>query len=145
MPTRRDVHDSDLRRVLKQDGVRDSDRVDEFVNQVVTNVGELQNKLGPSWARRIIYNKRFGGVIISQLPGEGNRLHYHLDSDECWVILKGAFKIFIEGEGERIVEKGDIVVVRQAQRHQITCTGNVPGIRLAIAKPDVDHVYVVDE
>ena len=38
--------------------------------------------------------------------------------------------------------KNDIVVVEKTVKHKITCIGNESGIRFAITKPDVDHVYV---
>ena len=93
------------------------------------------------WAVRIVYNKLFGGVLICQNPGDGNRKHYHPDADECWVIMSGEWEWFIEGEGINKVKKDDIVVVKKGTPHQITCIGTKPGIRFAITKPDVNHVY----
>ena len=81
------------------------------------------------------------GVIFRSWPGEGNRLHYHPDSDECWVILEGEWEWYIEGIGTQRVEKDDIVVVRKGTKHLIRCVGEKPGIRFAITKPDVDHIY----
>ena len=69
------------------------------------------------------------------------QLHYHPDADECWVILKGTWEWFIDGEGTRKVGPNDIVVVRQGIKHQITCVGDEPGIRFAVTAPDVNHVY----
>ena len=89
---------------------------------------------------RVIYNSRFAGVIIKQNPGEGNRMHYHPDADECWVILEGQYKWSIDGE-EQEVSVGDIVVVKEKTWHQITVIGDKPAARLAITKPDVDHIY----
>ena len=94
-----------------------------------------------SWAARLTYNKHFGGVIINQLPGEGNRLHKHPNTAECWVILEGKWKWFIEGKGEMIAEKGSIINVEENTYHQITCIGTEPGMRFAITLPDVMHVY----
>ena len=54
-----------------------------------------------SWAARLVLNKRFGGVIIQQQPGEGNRLHYHPDADEYWVIMDGEWEWYIEGVNKR--------------------------------------------
>ena len=94
-----------------------------------------------SWAVRVVYNKRFGGVLIQQKPGEGNRLHYHPDADECWVILAGEWEWYIEGEGVKKVSVNDIVLVKEGVKHKIKCVGNEPGIRFAITAPDVNHVY----
>ena len=93
-----------------------------------------------SWAVRLALNERFGGVVIQQQPGEGNRKHYHPDADENWVILDGEWEWFIEGK-KKIVRKGDFVIVPKKTWHQIKCVGGRPGIRYAITKPDVDHVY----
>ena len=137
-----EIHDSNLKNVLYKDGVKEV-IIGDFENIPTTSVGKLREKMGiGSWAARIIYNERFGGVVIQQQPGEGNRLHYHPDADECWVILAGEWEWFIEGEGKKRVLANDIIVVKKGVKHQITCIGDVPGIRLAITAPDVDHVYV---
>ncbi|HRK36738.1 MAG TPA: cupin domain-containing protein, partial [Candidatus Hydrogenedentes bacterium] len=66
---------------------------------------------------------------------------YHPDADECWVILEGEWEWFIDGEGAKKVSQHDIVVVRKGTKHKITCIGDKPGIRFAITRPDVNHVY----
>jgi len=135
------THDNDLKNVLNKDGVKDV-IVGDLENLPNTSVDALREKMGDgSWAVRVVYNPRFGGVLIQQQPGEGNRLHYHPDADECWVILAGEWEWFIEGEGTKKVGVNDIIVVQEGIKHQITCVGDVPGIRLAITAPDVNHVY----
>jgi mannose-6-phosphate isomerase-like protein (cupin superfamily) len=126
---------------LNQDGVNKV-VIGDMENVTTTNIDELTKQLGSgSWAVRLVYNDKFGGVVIQQQPGEGNRLHYHPDADECWVIISGIWEWYIEGEGTRTVHKNDIVVVKQGVLHQITCIGTKPGIRFAITKPDVAHIY----
>ncbi len=138
------IHDADLKNVLKDDGVHNV-IIGDLENVSTTNVDELRKKMGPgSWAVRVIMNKRFGGVLIQQQPGEGNRLHYHPDADESWVILDGDWEWYIEGEGTKKVSINDIVVVTENVKHKITCVGNKPGIRLAITAPDVTHIYSED-
>jgi quercetin dioxygenase-like cupin family protein len=128
-------------RLLKEDGVQ-SVFVDKFENQTLTRVKDLCQKMGDrSWAMRVVANERFGGTLICQKPGEGNRLHYHPDSDECWVILEGEWEWYIEGVGTKRVKKGDIVLVRKGTKHRIKCKGRKPGIRFAITKFNVEHVY----
>ena len=83
-----------------------------------------------SWAVRIAYNELFGGVVIQQQPGEGNRKHLHPDADENWVILDGEWEWWIDGLGTQMVKK-----------HDIRCVGDSPGVRYAITRPDVNHVY----
>ena len=102
--------------------------------------------MGPgSWAVRIAYNETFGGVLIQQHPGEGNRKHFHPDADENWVILDGEWQWWIDGLGTQNVKKHDIVVVPKGVMLHITCVGSVPGVRYAITKPDVNHVYLNEE
>lgn len=128
--------------VLKDDGV---DKIDiknfQNINQI--KLKDLDQKYGKnsSWAVRVTYNKDFGGVLIKQLPGEGNRVHKHPNASECWFIASGKWKWFIEGVGEMIAEKGSIINVKPNTYHQITCIGDSPGIRFAITVPDVEHVY----
>ena len=134
-------HDDDVTKVLNKDGVNIID-LETFVNQPTVSLDEVSNKFkDKSWASRIVYNERFGGVLIKQSPGEGNRLHYHSDADECWVILEGEWEWYIEGIGAKKVKKNDIILVQKNTKHKITCIGKAPGIRFAITKPDVDHIY----
>ena len=136
-----DKQDDDVANVLKDDGV-DKIIINDLENAVTTNIDDLVNNMGAeSWAARLVYNKRFGGVLIQQQPGEGNRLHYHPDADECWIIISGDWEWYIDGEGTKTVHKNDIVVVKQGVMHKINCIGTKPGIRFAITKPDVNHVY----
>ena len=136
-----EMHDADLKNVLNKDGVKEV-IIGDLENLSTTNVDELRQRMGSgSWAARLVFNDRFGGVIIQQQPGEGNRLHFHPDADECWVILSGKWEWFIEGEGTKTVSLNDIVVVRKGVKHKITCIGDQPGIRFAITAPDVNHVY----
>jgi len=136
--------DDNVKRVLKDDGIIYSilEPGHDYENLTKNNIKKIEDELGydDSWAARVIYNSRFAGVVIKQNPGEGNRLHYHPDADECWVILEGQYKWSIDGE-EQEVSVGDIVVVKEKTWHQITVIGDKPAARLAITKPDVDHIY----
>ena len=136
--------DSNVKKVLIDDGVQDSllNVGHKFENLSTVNYKLIEQELDykSSWAVRVIYNERFGGVIIKQMPGEGNRLHYHPDADECWIILDGKYQWQIANE-VKIVKKGDIVTVKANTWHKITVVGNKPAIRLAITKPDVEHIY----
>lgn len=136
--------DDDVKQVLRDDGIKDAilEPGHEYENLKKSSINYLEKETGfdDSWAMRVIYNSRFAGVIIKQNPGEGNRMHYHPDADECWVILEGQYKWSIDGE-EQEVSVGDIVVVKEKTWHQITVIGDKPAARLAITKPDVDHIY----
>ena len=136
--------DDNVENILIDDGVNDTllEPGHQFENLSKINIKTIEDKLdfNDSWAVRVIYNKRFGGVIIKQNPGEGNRLHYHPDADEIWVILEGQYEWQIEDKVQT-VSKGDIVVVKEKVWHKIKAVGDKPAIRLAITKPDVDHIY----
>jgi quercetin dioxygenase-like cupin family protein len=133
--------DGDLLSVLKEDGVLKTELI-KYENTSTVNLEEIREYMGPgSWAVRIAYNELFGGVIIQQHPGEGNRKHYHHDADENWVILDGEWEWWIEGLGTQRVKKHDIIVVPKGVWHKITCVGDSVGVRYAITRPDVDHVY----
>jgi mannose-6-phosphate isomerase-like protein (cupin superfamily) len=140
--TKNNYDDNDVSRVLRHDGVGRVVLGKEYENQPTINLYDIKNKMGnSSWAVRVVYNEIFGGVLICQYPGEGNRLHYHADADECWVIMEGEWEWFIDGIGTRTVKKDDIVVVRKGTKHLIKCVGTKPGIRFAVTKPDVNHTY----
>ena len=136
--------DDNVDQVLKDDGIKYSilEPGHKYENLTKNNIKKIEDELNfnDSWAARVVYNSRFAGVIIKQNPGEGNRLHYHPDADECWVILEGTYVWSINGIEEE-VSQGDIVVVKEKTWHQITVVGDKPAARLAITKPDVDHIY----
>lgn len=136
--------DSDVISVLKEDGLpkESLNTFRNYENLSTINVSKLREDLGMgSWAVRIAYNELFGGVVIQQQPGEGNRKHFHPDADENWVILEGKWEWWIEGQGTKIVNENEIIVVPKNTWHKITCIGDKPGIRYAITRPDVNHVY----
>ena len=141
----REVTDINLVNILQKDGVEgiDKENLRKYENKSTINLNEIRKDLGMgSWAVRIAYNETFGGVIIQQLPGEGNRKHYHPDADENWVILKGEWEWWIDGLGTKIVKENDFVVVPKGTWHQIKCVGDKIGVRYAITKPDVKHTYL---
>ena len=139
------IQDTDLIRVMSDDGVGKVD-LKKYENLNTTQLGEIKKEMGDApWAVRIIYNERFAGVLICQNPGEGNRLHYHPDADECWVIMEGEWEWFIDGAGVKKVKKDDIVLVPRNTKHQIKCVGEKPGIRFAITKPDLNHIYAKEK
>lgn len=136
--------ETDVVKVLIDDGL---DSIDwktfrKYENISTISLAQLRDELGMgSWAVRIAYNNLFGGVIIQQNSGEGNRKHYHPDADENWIIMDGVWEWWIKDKGRKIVKQNDIVVVPKGIPHLITCIEG-PGARYAITKPDVNHVYV---
>jgi len=126
--------------ILKKDGVVNNDFIHE--NQPMNNVKAIINSHDNSisWSYRVVNTDNNSATIISQLPGEGNRLHYHPNWNEWWYIIKGQWKWEIEGE-EFIINKGDIVFIKKGKKHKITAAGNEPAIRIAVSRGDVPHIY----
>ena len=136
--------ETDVVKVLIDDGLSSIDwkTLRKYENISTISLAQLRDELGMgSWAVRIAYNDLFGGVIIQQNSGEGNRKHYHPDADENWIIMDGVWEWWIKDKGRKTVKQNDIVVVPKGVPHLITCIEG-PGARYAITKPDVNHVYV---
>lgn len=130
--------------ILKKDGVAHNDLYD--VNNEIVALETILSSMdaSKSWSKRVIDTESNSMTIISQLPGEGNRLHYHPDWNEWWYIVDGMWQWDIEGE-KKVVKKGDIVFMRKNRRHKITAIGDKPAIRMAVSRADVAHVYPEDE
>ena len=78
--------------------------------------------------------------MISQLPGEGNRLHYHPNWNEWWYIIKGQWQWQIN-QSKMTVKEGEMVFIPKNTWHKITAIGDKPAVRLAVSREDVEHVY----
>ena len=142
------INDSNVKSVLEKDGLdpKSLDVFHAYENVSTVNLSTLRAELGMgSWAVRIAYNDRFGGVVIQQQPGEGNRKHFHAHADENWVIMDGEWEWWIDGLGTQKVTKNDIIVVPTGVLHHIKCVGETPGVRYAITQPDVEHSYPSEE
>jgi CMP-N,N'-diacetyllegionaminic acid synthase len=129
-----------VQEILEKDGVVDNDLGTS--NQEIINIFDIckNNSMSNSWSKRVIDTENNSATIICQLPGEGNRLHYHPNWNEWWYILDGEWEWEIEGE-KRIVKVGDIVFMKKGRKHKIAAVGNKPAIRIAVSRADVVHVY----
>ncbi len=138
------IRDANRERILESDGVK-KNIMNEF-NKELTDVDEIIRRHGfeSSWSYTLINSKSNSVTLIAQLPGEGNRLHYHNDWDEWWYILKGKWEWYIEGK-TKIVKNGDLVFIERNKRHKIVCIGDEMGIRMAVSREDVDHIYNVKD
>ena len=130
----------DVPTILKVDGVEHFDFEDE--NQVLQNYDEIvkANEKYSSWVKRIVNTESNSMCLISQMPGEGNRAHYHSDWNEWWFILDGEWEWNVEGE-KKIVKKGDFVFMPKNTVHKITAAGTGPAVRMAVSRADVAHIY----
>lgn len=121
--------------VLFNDGVKS---VDLQVSK--SNIYDLLDSMPQGGARRVVERASNSATIISQMPGEGNRRHYHADWDEWWLILEGEYEYEIEGT-HTFAKKGDIISIERGQWHQIRAIGNVRASRLAVSRDGVGHTY----
>jgi quercetin dioxygenase-like cupin family protein len=125
--------------VLDDDGVSANDLAGSVP---LVNIPELLKRFptGQSFGWRVVQSPSNSATIISQLPGEGNRRHYHADWDEWWFILEGEYKFAIEDQ-TRTVKKGDLVFIERGKWHQITAAGKTRASRLAVSRDGVEHIY----
>jgi CMP-N-acetylneuraminic acid synthetase/quercetin dioxygenase-like cupin family protein len=130
----------DVPSILAKDGVKVNDLFD--VNNEVVKLSNILESMPKdvSWSKRVIDTESNSMTVISQLPGEGNRLHHHPDWNEWWYIVEGEWEWDIEGEIKKIV-KGDIVFMKKNRKHKITATGTSRATRMAVSRADVAHVY----
>jgi len=137
------IADSDRERILNDDGVR-FNTLNEF-NKEVAHVNEIIKKNGrqSSWSHTLVNSESTCSTLIAQMPGEGNRMHYHPDWDEWWYIVEGEWEWTIEDKPKKVV-KGDVVFINRNRKHKITAVGEKMAIRLAVSRADVDHVYDSD-
>lgn len=135
--------EADVPSILKIDGINISDF--EHENLPLTNIEEIIAGMdnSKSWCYRVVNSVSNSATVISQLPGEGNRRHYHPDWNEWWYILGGEWQWDIEDK-QMIVKQGDIVFIEKNKWHKITAIGNKPAIRLAVSRADVIHTYDVE-
>lgn len=129
--------------ILIKDGVMDGDCDHENIPLVnISQVIKTKSKRH-SWFRRLINTENNSATLISQLPGEGNRWHYHPDWNEWWYIVEGQWLWEIDGK-KITVKKGDIVFNGKNKLHRITAAGKKPAVRLAVSKDMIPHVYPKD-
>ena len=134
------ILDSDRERILQKDGVVRN--IMSKFNREISSIDNIIRENGEtnSWSYTLVNSKSNCATLIAQMPGEGNRKHYHSDWDEWWYIIKGEWEWNIEGT-PKIVKKGDLVFIERNRVHKITATGNKMAIRLAVSRSDVDHIY----
>ncbi len=133
-------HEMDVPSILVKDGIvcHDFSHENTPLVHIPDIIGSMDNS--QSWCRRLVNTESNSATLISQLPGEGNRRHYHPNWNEWWYIVKGNWKWEIEDQ-TFMVKEGDFVFIPKNKRHRITAFGDKPAIRLAVSRGDVPHVY----
>ncbi len=111
-----------------------------YAGSPVRSLSVITETIQDSAALCVIKTPSSRATVISQLPGEGNRRHYHPDLDEWWVVLEGKFE-FVIGDDIHRLSAGDIVVCPRGVWHQITVVGDKRAIRLAVSREGSAHVY----
>lgn len=134
------VFDADRERILGADGVQ-TNIMDNF-NKELTQIDNIISEMGrnKSWSYTVVNSPSNSATLIGQLPGEGNRLHYHHDWDEWWYIVEGEWEWLVDGV-PKTIRAGELVFIERFRRHKITAKGEKMAIRLAVSRNDVDHVY----
>lgn len=134
------IKDASVPEILKKDGVKRS--IFDQANQEVTPIPALIEKYGrtSSWSHTLVDTESNSATLIAQMPGEGNRRHFHPSWDEWWFIIEGEWEWDIEGE-KKTIKAGDHVFIRRNRKHKITAKGDRMAIRIAVSRYDVDHVY----
>ena len=127
--------------ILKKDGVINNDLFNS--NKELVNLEKLiiDKPKNISWSKRVVDTESNSMTIIAQLPGEGNRRHYHSDWNEWWYILDGQWEWEIDGKVME-AKKGDLVFIKKNRIHKIVAKGDKMAIRMAVSRSDVDHIYV---
>jgi quercetin dioxygenase-like cupin family protein len=135
--------ETDVPSILMKDGVVHNDF--EKPNMEISNVQDIIDSMpkGISWSKRVINTESNSMTLICQLPGEGNRRHFHKEWNEWWHIVQGEWIFEIEG-ARKLVKKGDVVFIKKGRVHRIEAAGNEPAIRMAVSRADVGHIYVED-
>ena len=127
-------------RVLKDDGIVEG--VFDQENKTVVNLKKLidANTSDSSWYHTLINTENNSCTLLNQMPGEGNRKHYHAKWNEWWLIIRGEWKFEIEEDIYKVKE-GDLVFIPKGKKHKITAIGKHIASRLAVSRYDVEHIY----
>ena len=138
------IYDADVAQILEGDGVRKNNQLSYNLEKV--SLQKLIDKYGrkESWSHTVINSPSNSATLIAQLPGEGNRMHYHHDWDEWWYILEGEWEWLVEGQKKQILA-GEVIFIERNRKHKITAAGDKMAIRLAVSRYDVDHVYTQED
>tara|TARA_Y100001970_G_scaffold2704_1_gene3167 strand:+ start:19148 stop:20296 length:1149 start_codon:yes stop_codon:yes gene_type:complete len=134
------IYDADRERILIEDGVKSNQMFDFNKEKVLIKDIINANSKTESWSHTVINSPSNSATLIAQMPGEGNRMHYHHDWDEWWYIIQGEWEWLVEGKPKRI-KAGEVVFINRNRVHKITAKGSQMAIRLAVSREDVDHVY----
>ena len=118
-------------------------------SQEFTELNNLmkENSKYKSWAKRVIDTSNSGYFQIATYvcqsdKGTGCRKHYHPDTDEWWVVIKGQIEFEI-GEKEKFIGvPGDVIFCKKGIPHKISVISDEPCIRLSIAVDNQETIHI---
>jgi quercetin dioxygenase-like cupin family protein len=141
MPAKFKSIEHELKGLINRDGV--AVFKDQELNVSKINIEDIKKRMGKApWLHFLFYTATDQTALICQAPGEGARNHCHVTHDEWWVVLQGQFEWRLEN-GEKLVgNQGDVMFLPRGVVHNIVCTSETDGIRLACGARDMEHVYV---
>jgi len=133
--------DSELQRLITRDGVTRFQSSN--FNKRLSNFEEIKQSMGDApWCYQLIYTDSDQACLICQKPGEGCRPHYHVTKDEWWIVIEGSFEWRLDNGKVITAKEGEVVFLPKGTVHNIVCTSEKPGIRLACGGRNMEHIYV---
>ena len=135
------IYDSDVSRILPSDGILNN--ISDSENKMKSNIDEIIESMpkDSSWSYTLVNSPSNRSTLLAQMPGEGNRRHYHDDWDEWWLIIKGEWEFEYDNKLLK-AWKGDLIYLKRNTIHKIKSVGNELSIRMAVSRDDVEHIYI---
>ena len=138
----------DVNEILTKDGLEHID-LGDGKSKSVTKLKDLikGNSQYRSWAKRVIDTSNSGyfqiATFVQSEKGSGCRKHYHPDTDEWWVVIKGQIEFEIGDDGKKYIgNPGDVIFCKKGITHKISVISNQPCIRLSIAVDNQETIHV---
>ena len=135
------IYDSDVSRILPSDGILNN--ISDSQNKMKSNIEEIIESMpkDSSWSYTLVNSISNRSTLLAQMPGEGNRRHYHDNWDEWWLIIKGEWEFEYDNKLIKAL-KGDLIYLKRNTIHKIKSVGNELSIRMAVSRDDVEHIYL---
>lgn len=104
---------------------------------VAAGEGEVVTALGSRYIYKVLGHhtrEAFSLVEETLLDSDGSPLHVHENEDETFYVLDGQ-GLFVVGETQRELRRGDLVVVPRGVAHTLAPRGNEPLRMLVVVSP----------
>ena len=135
------IYDSDVSRILPSDGILNN--ISEYQNNMKSNIDQIIESMpkDSSWSYTLVNSDSNRSTLLAQMPGEGNRRHYHDNWDEWWLIIKGEWEFEYDNKLLN-ASKGDLIYLKRNTIHKIKAIGEHLSVRMAVSRDDVEHIYL---